>query len=115
MCPQGDVSVVDPIKSKGMGFGLQDRTPGISQPVGFVISEVNLDSLILFLDGLEPCTVVGKGWVICECRCMLVSNTFGVSDGNTILLIEIPLVWVDMCARYFPHSVPHLHTCIFCL
>ena len=84
---------MDPVRSMCTGFGLLDRMPGISQSEGLVVdfivvrSEVNSSSLILYLDGLEFGTVVDRGGVICKCRCMLVSNVLGVSDGNTIFPI----------------------------
>ena len=68
--------IVDPVRSRCTGFGLQDRTPQISQSEGLVVdfsvvrSEVDSGSLIVCLDGLEFGTVVGRGGVICKCCCM---------------------------------------------
>ena len=60
---------MDPIRSRGTGFGLQNRMPEISQSEGLVVDfsvvrcEVDSDHLILSLDGLESATVVGRGEV----------------------------------------------------
>ena len=84
---------MDPVRSRGTGFSFQYRTPEISQSEGLVVDfsivrgEVDSGPLILSLDGLESGTVMGRGGVICEGRCMLVSNMLGVSDGSTVLPI----------------------------
>ena len=106
--------VVDPIRSRCTGLSLNDRSPQISQSEGFVVDfgvvwgEVNFDTLLLLLYGLECSTVVGRGGVVCEYCCVFFSNIFWVGDGSTILSIEILLGRADVFARYFPHSIPDM-------
>ena len=62
MCPQGGVSkgYCGSRQTQGTGFGLQDRTPEISQSEGLVVDfsvirgEVDSSSLILSLAGRKP-------------------------------------------------------------
>ena len=107
--------VVDPIRSRCTGFGLNDWPPQISQSERLVVNfsvvwgEVNFVLLLLLFYGLGYSTVVGRGGVVCKCCCMFISNIFRVGDGSTILPILVLLGRADILPDIF---LTLSHTCL---